>query len=136
MSRGTLVRIGLVVIIPLLTVTAVYFVISLEALAHPTQYGEWSGTDSSSAGGLQTVPDGYGLTAIGYGSDDDRCSVFIKTAPVDANGIINFGAVSGYQTAICNPGGGDDGNAGWARRANPICYAGCLFGKLASCLIH
>ncbi|MBI2063457.1 MAG: hypothetical protein HYT65_00475 [Candidatus Yanofskybacteria bacterium] len=117
MNRKFIIK-SLLIVYVILIVSIVLFVIPPKALAHPTQYGEWSGSDSSSAGGLQTVPDGFGLTAIAYGSDDDRCSVFIRTAPVDANGIINFGAVSGYRTAICNSGGGDDGNPG--PRVEPI----------------
>jgi hypothetical protein len=48
------------------------------------------------AGAFQVVPAGYGLTAIGYGSDDTGCFVYIKTAPVAADGSVNFSQVSGW----------------------------------------
>ncbi|MBI2669714.1 MAG: hypothetical protein HYX20_01005 [Candidatus Yanofskybacteria bacterium] len=117
MNRKFIIK-SLVIICTVLIGTVVFFVISPEASAHPTQYAEWSGTNPASAGGLQTVPDGFGLTAIAYGSDDDRCSVFIRTAPVDSNGLVDFTAVSFYQTTICPSGGGDDGNPG--PRVEPI----------------
>ena len=58
------------------------------------------------AGLFQVVPSGYGLTAIGYGSDDTRCFVYIKTAPVGSDGTVNFNQVSGWQNAACPAGGG------------------------------
>src|SRR3989344_2866236 len=41
------------------------------------------------AGPYQSVPTGYALTAIGYGSDDHKCLMGIKTAKV-INGAVDF----------------------------------------------
>ena len=42
-----------------------------------------------SAGAIDSVPDGFGLTAIGYGSDDWKCVIGIKTAPVNPDGTVD-----------------------------------------------
>ena len=58
-----------------------------------------------SAGFVQTVPDGYALVGIGYGSDDHRCFVYIKEGRLNPDGTITN---MGWRTKSCDKGGGDD----------------------------
>ncbi|MDP3993945.1 MAG: hypothetical protein Q8P75_03130, partial [bacterium] len=104
-----------------------YFSNPMTVSADGTPYGEWSGSNSASAGSLQIVPTGYGLTAIGYGSDDHRCTLIIKTAPVNLNTdgqpVVDFGAVTGWQASDCGAGDGDDDfetGRGYGPRVEPI----------------
>jgi len=55
--------------------------------------------------GIVGVPFGSALTAIGYGSDDTKCTIRIKTAPVDTlTATVNFAATSGWQRQDCPDG--------------------------------
>jgi hypothetical protein len=66
-------------------------------------YGEWgyasdhanadlgyNGWYGRTAGDLDILPSPYALTAIGFGSDEHKCRIGIKTAPVNADGTVNF----------------------------------------------
>jgi|GEM_PF-6990683 len=79
-----------------------------------------------SAGAIQTVPPGYALTAIGYGSDDWKCMLKIKTAPVNPDGSVDFTqADQNWQVSNCpttaDGGGGAPGpnNAGFEKYFEP-----------------
>ncbi len=64
------------------------------------------GNNQNSAGGIQTIPIGYALTAIGYGSDDRDCTIGIQTAPLNPDGTINFAAKDGsWRFTGCVDGG-------------------------------
>ncbi len=43
-----------------------------------------------SGGNLQKLPAGYALSAIGFASDDEDCWLFIRTAPINPDGSIDF----------------------------------------------
>ena len=58
--------------------------------------GNW-GDGENDAGAIQTVPIGYGLTAIGYASDDHQCKIGIRTAPVNPDGSVDFSQTTGWQ---------------------------------------
>jgi len=88
LSRKTLLILFLII-----TSGFLYFYNSGVARAHPTQFIQ-SGTFGPSAGPIKNVPAGHGLTAIAYGSDDSKCFVYIKTAPVNSQGVVDFSQVS------------------------------------------
>src|SRR3989338_5399208 len=65
---------------------------------------EW-GSGGGTSGSIQEVPEGYALTAIGYGSDDKKCIIGIKTAPVNEDGSVNFQfADFAWRTENCSNG--------------------------------
>jgi len=66
-----------------------------------------NGGGSLTAGSIQTIPNGYGLVTIGFGSDDTRCFIYIKTAPV-VDGVIRVDQTSYWRSSACPIGGGDD----------------------------
>src|SRR3989344_4673960 len=69
-------------------------------------FGLWGNNQfTNSSGVYQTVPIGYGLTAIGYGSDDHKCLIGIKTAAVNTDGSVNFGTMdSSWRSTTCSGG--------------------------------
>src|SRR3989344_4905118 len=75
--------------------------------AHAAQegYGQWGTDNAFSSGSIQKVGEGYALTAIGYGSDDWKCIVGIKTAPVNSDGSVDFAAAdTSWQNSNCASG--------------------------------
>ena len=68
------------------------------------------------------VPEGYALTGIGYGSDDKKCWVFLKTAALKADKTIDTNTIpSGYDIAQrCSAGGGDDADVAKRRYIAPV----------------
>lgn len=70
-----------------------------------TPPAEWGNKNTYSAGQIQRVPEGYGLTAIGYGSDDWQCIIGIKTAAINADGTIDDSSVdSDWRITTCTSG--------------------------------
>lgn len=61
----------------------------------------------SDAGPLISVPPDHALTAIGYGSDDRKCWIGMKTAPLRPDKTINTSLISGWRHFRCSDGGGD-----------------------------
>ena len=59
-----------------------------------------------SAGGIDTVPEGYALTAIGYGSDDTKCTIRIWTASLNPDKTRQNTAT--LHESNCPDGPGDD----------------------------
>ena len=73
-------------------------------------FAEW-GASGETAGIIQIVPDGYALTAIGYGSDDHLCRIGIKTAPVRPDGSVDFSEQDGiWNWTSCSAGVPGSGN--------------------------
>ncbi|MFA7216648.1 MAG: PA14 domain-containing protein [Candidatus Paceibacterota bacterium] len=84
-----------------------FFTLSFVLLFYVFGFGistTWAATFS---GDIQIVPEGSGLTAIGYGSDDKMCTLSIQYAPVRPDGTINFDAI-GSTSVTCTKGPGDD----------------------------
>ena len=83
------------------------------------QYFEWSGSNSASAGQIETVPEGYALTAIGYGSDDHDCNIYLRTAPVNADGTVDFAQADGGWSNVVVCGKGVKNNTPTAQLSAP-----------------
>ncbi len=74
-----------------------------------------------SAGSIQKVPAGFALTAIGYGSDDWKCVVGIKTAKVNADGTVDFAQTdTSWQTVTCAGGAPQGDHVGNQKSFEPI----------------
>src|SRR3989344_5176532 len=87
-----------------LTISLAFFYFSPSASAQSIT----NGSGGLTAGSINTVPSGYGLTGIGFGSDDTRCTFWIIYAPVDQYGIVDYLSVSSWRNSACSSGGGDD----------------------------
>ncbi|OGN12846.1 MAG: hypothetical protein A3C71_02700 [Candidatus Yanofskybacteria bacterium RIFCSPHIGHO2_02_FULL_43_15c] len=74
-------------------------------------YYEWSGSNSNaqSAGRFESVAEGFGLSGIGFGSDDNLCTLKIKTVPVMENGTLDWdNRDRDWGFSHCGNGGGND----------------------------
>jgi hypothetical protein len=80
-------------------------------------FGEWGGYGQTS-GVIQIVPNGYALTAIGYGSDDKKCIMQLWTAPVSADGSVDFSRKVG-QYNPCSGGIPDTDKSSYRKYFNP-----------------
>jgi len=97
--------------------------LSLLTFATPAyaDYGQWGVNNPSSAGEIQTIPEGYGLTAIGYGSDDHKCVIGIQTAPINADGSVDFRfADFTWRMTYCSAGAPDSGRSANIKYFNPV----------------
>src|SRR3989338_1094375 len=83
-----------------------FLIFSGEEVYATEGFGLWGNNQfTNSSGVYQTVPIGYGLTAIGYGSDDHKCLIGIKTAAVNTDGSVNFGTMdSSWRSTTCSGG--------------------------------
>ena len=91
--------------------------------ATPAYAGEarWGANYEFSAGSYQEIPEGYGLTAIGYGSDDHKCVIGIKTAPVNPDGSVDFRfADFTWSFTYCSRGAPDADRTSYIKFFNPI----------------
>ncbi|MEQ1561381.1 MAG: immunoglobulin-like domain-containing protein, partial [Nitrospira sp.] len=89
---------------------------------------ESGSANSYSAGNIQALPSGFALTAIGYGSDDHKCVLAIKTAPINSDGTVDFANASWQGATNCASGsagnersleaGSDEVISGWSWGAN------------------
>lgn len=95
--------------------------------AQLVHYG--SGNQWCQAGSIKEVPKGHALTAIGYGSDDYACFIWVKTAPVKSDGTVDFSQIDqnwrGHVACPTNATRSSQGNTvtlndGW----NPNSYPG------------
>ena len=74
-------------------------------------YYEWSRSNSNaqSAGRFESVAEGFGLSGIGFGSDDNLCTLKIKTVRVMENGTLDWDNRDlDWRYSQCGNGGGDD----------------------------
>lgn len=84
-----------------------FFIFSFLILFYIFGFGFSKTLAATYSGNIQIVPEGSGLTAIGYGSDDKKCTLSIQYAPVRPDGTINFDAI-GSTSITCTKGPGDD----------------------------
>src|SRR3989344_5245312 len=90
--------------IKFLKLTGIFLFFLVTAQSAQAGLGEWGGTGQT-AGAIQEVPEGYALTAIGYGSDDHKCVIGIKTAPVRSDGSVDFANKDGsWRSVGCGEG--------------------------------
>lgn len=97
-------------ILPLLFIVYCLLFVNAASLEAAEEGTIWWGSDNvGSAGGSDTVPEGYGLTAIGYGSDDKNCTIQIKTAPVNfIDGTVDFANTdTSWRVVNCGTPGDD-----------------------------
>ncbi len=98
------------------------FLVAIPALTHAAteNLGEWGNQNTYSAGAIQRVPEGYGLTAIGYGSDDWQCIIGIKTAAVNPDGTIDDSSTdANWRITTCASGAPGAGHANNEKLFNP-----------------
>src|SRR3989344_5852630 len=104
-------------------ILSVFVSLSLFSFDISTVYalgGEWGANYKYSAGPIDIVPEGYGLTAIGYGSDDWKCVIGITTAPVNADGSVDFGNIdSSWRLTTCAGGAPSTGKSSYLKWFSP-----------------
>ena len=66
--------------------------------------------EAAMTSGYNIVPNGYALTAVGYGSDDQECWIYIKTAKLNSDKTVSTRPqdISGWRATRCENGGGND----------------------------
>lgn len=86
-------------------ILTLFFIFNAEVASATDGFGQWGTAYYGSSGSIQTVSTGYGLTAIGYGSDDHQCVIGIKTAPILSGGSVDFSNIdSTWQMTTCANG--------------------------------
>ncbi len=71
-----------------------------------------NGPNAFSAGHFDSVPEGFALSGIGFGSDDNLCTLKIKTVPVTFDGSLDWeNRDRSWRPYDCGNGRGDDSPA-------------------------